>query len=115
MSARPGGNEASGMARAVPYVVTLDSQAVDRLRFCRGCRYLGKTGSFVFCDFAGKTGRPRTVRNGIKVELCPRKRKGVRMSGGVLEDRLCRIRDAMKATQEGRRALAEVIDAIKKG
>lgn len=49
-----------------------------RLRdvFCNGCQYQGQAGAMLFCDYLGMTGRPRTVRGGVKVDLCPRREGG---------------------------------------
>lgn len=51
-------------------------QGRPREEFCKGCRYQGRAGVLLFCDYLSITGHPRTVRHGKKVELCPRKRGG---------------------------------------
>lgn len=78
MSARPGGNLAADMVRIAEKAGKAGqlSQRTVSVTFCRGCRYLGRlSGHVPFCNYASITGKPRTVRNGKKVEMCPRKQK----------------------------------------
>ena len=49
--------------------------------FCDGCGYQGQAGAMLFCDYLGMTGRPRTVRGGVKVDLCPRRAAGTAEKG----------------------------------
>ena len=80
MSARPGGNLAADMVRTAGKAgeAKQTSQWTASVTFCRGCRYAGYLSGMLYCDYADITGKPRTVRNGKKVDMCPRKRQSQR-------------------------------------
>lgn len=66
-----GGNESMN-AMVLPAAEAPPAEAGES--FCHGCKFEGKTSGIPFCDYAGITGRPRTIYQGRKVDFCPRKK-----------------------------------------